>query len=294
MRYMSDTNLLRLFPVLMVVFASAYPLKSFADRDQKCVDDCREAGYQWSFCDSKCSYNQSNSSTHGLDALSKTYEAPYGMAGAYQEGRRRAIEDAKNQEDVERLRLQNEILRRQLEGVAKPQSPSLPLPATTPQRDQITSATEHLAQGIAAYGRQNYGDAALHFGKAAELGNVIAQTNLGTMYAKGQGVPRDPVKAVELFRGAAGKGYAPAINNLGSMHDRGEGVAQDYWVAFDLYRMAAEKGNVQAQANLGYAYEMGRGVPKNETEALAWYRRAASSGNELAKQRMATIEKASK
>jgi len=40
-------------------------------------------------------------------------------------------------------------------------------------------------------GEQNYTEAARWFHKAAEQGNASAQLNLGGMYAKGRGVPRD-------------------------------------------------------------------------------------------------------
>jgi hypothetical protein len=39
---------------------------------------------------------------------------------------------------------------------------------------------------------------------AAEQGKAAAQSNLGLMYAKGQGVPQDYAEAVRWFRKAAG------------------------------------------------------------------------------------------
>jgi TPR repeat protein len=43
---------------------------------------------------------------------------------------------------------------------------------------------------------QDYAEAARWYRKAAEQGNAIAQTNLGTMYFQGQGVPQDYAEAV--------------------------------------------------------------------------------------------------
>ena len=50
--------------------------------------------------------------------------------------------------------------------------------------------------------------------KAAEQGNANAQYNLGVMYANGDGVTKDAVKAVEWYQKAAAQGYADAIQRL--------------------------------------------------------------------------------
>jgi len=52
----------------------------------------------------------------------------------------------------------------------------------------------------------------------AEQGHAEAQSNLGVMYAEGQGVSQDYKAAVEWFRKAAGQGIAEAQFNLGSMY----------------------------------------------------------------------------
>jgi hypothetical protein len=121
--------------------------------------------------------------------------------------------------------------------------------------------------------------------------DAAALTALGERYARGDGVPKDPVRAVELFRKAANQGFAAAINDLGAMYANGEGVGQSYSEALSLYRVAAERGSPQANANLGNAYEIGQGVTKNYNEALAWYRKSADLGHKVAKQRIAVIEK---
>lgn len=124
----------------------------------------------------------------------------------------------------------------------------------------------------------------------AEPGDAAGLTNLGMRYAKGDGVPKDSTKAVELFRKAASQGDVGAMNNLGVMYAKGAGVEQSHTQAVWFYRLAAEKGHPQAQANLGYAYEAGWGVNRDYNAALVWYRKAASLGHEVAKQRIAGIE----
>ena len=61
----------------------------------------------------------------------------------------------------------------------------------------------------------------------AEQGHASAQSNLGLMYATGQGVPQDDTEAVRWFRLAADQGLAGAQSNLGAMYDIGEGVPED-------------------------------------------------------------------
>ena len=53
---------------------------------------------------------------------------------------------------------------------------------------------------------------------AAEQGHSNAQTNRGSMYAKGNGVKQDPKEDVEWYRRAAEQGFADAQSNLGLTH----------------------------------------------------------------------------
>jgi TPR repeat protein len=50
---------------------------------------------------------------------------------------------------------------------------------------------------------QDFAAAATWYRKAAEQGSPVAQNNLGVLYAKGQGVARDPVEAYFWFNLAA-------------------------------------------------------------------------------------------
>lgn len=78
--------------------------------------------------------------------------------------------------------------------------------------------------------------------KAAEEGNQYAQCDLGTIYAFGEGVPKDEAKAAE-------------------------------W-----YQKAAIQGNKFAQFELGVLYEFGRGVYMDKNKAAEWYQKAAAQG----------------
>ena len=68
-----------------------------------------------------------------------------------------------------------------------------------------------------------------------------AQTQLGLMFEKGQGVKQDYAKALLRYINAAVLGQATAQDNLGCMYLHGRGVKQDYAKALSWFRRAAEK-----------------------------------------------------
>ena len=90
--------------------------------------------------------------------------------------------------------------------------------------------------------------------EAAEQGLKEAQSNLGVMYEKGQGVDQSHAMAVKWYRKAAEQGQADAQCNLGVMYEYGQGVDQSHATAAKWYRKAAEQGDAQAQCNLGAMY----------------------------------------
>ena len=67
-----------------------------------------------------------------------------------------------------------------------------------------------------------------------------------------------------------------AQSNLGAMYDRGQGVKQDSAEAVRWYRRSANQGNAEAQFNLGLMYHIGRGVTQDYVQALLWLNLAAS------------------
>lgn len=64
--------------------------------------------------------------------------------------------------------------------------------------------------GMAAYNRGDYLPAIKVFRAMAEQGNAKAQSVLGVMYRRGQGVSRSPVRAFLWLRRAAARGDAKA------------------------------------------------------------------------------------
>ncbi len=101
--------------------------------------------------------------------------------------------------------------------------------------------------GMDAYLRGDYTTALKEFRALAEQGNAPAQNNLGLMYAKGQGVPKDYVQAYMWLSLAAAQGDAQAQHNLGLMYAEGQGVPQDFVRAHMWWNLAAAQGNEPAR-----------------------------------------------
>jgi TPR repeat protein len=71
--------------------------------------------------------------------------------------------------------------------------------------------------GMAAYNRGDYVPAVRVFRTLAEQGNAKAQNVLGVMFRKGEGVPKNPVRAHMWFSFAAKRGEADAGAELREM-----------------------------------------------------------------------------
>ena len=110
----------------------------------------------------------------------------------------------------------------------------------------------------------------------AQSGSKYAQNDLGVLYDKGQGMPKDYGQAAQWFRKAAQQEYADGQYNLGVLYERGQGVPKDYAQAAQWYRKAAQQGHIVAQNNLGALYLNGRGVAQNKVAAYALYDLSAS------------------
>jgi len=85
--------------------------------------------------------------------------------------------------------------------------------------------------------------------RMAELGDTVAQLNLGNSYYVGNGTPQNYNEAAKWYLVAAKKGNAIAQNNLGMMYSVGIGVPKILIKAYVWSSVAAAKGNDQAKKN---------------------------------------------
>lgn len=117
------------------------------------------------------------------------------------------------------------------------------------------------------------------FERAAEKGHKRAQLNVGTLYLRGQGVPRDLIQARAWLEKAAMNGDPYALYALGRAMSESQGPANaDLVRAADLYRQAAEKGHPLAALRYGLALSDGSGIKRDPAAAHRWLVHAQKSG----------------
>src|SRR5208337_207845 len=95
----------------------------------------------------------------------------------------------------------------------------------------------------------------------AQASDPAAEFQVGLHYEQGQGVPQDYKQAAVWYGKAAEQGNAQAESNLGSLYDNGQGVAQDRSQAAVWYLKAADQGDAKAQYRLGVLYYKASGMP---------------------------------
>ena len=172
--------------------------------------------------------------------------------------------------------------------------------AALPQIDEGTTASEAFNMARNLYRRGDKGEAmnALQF--AAGQGHIGAQWMIGRMYARGEGVPPDDVKAFEYFRDVVNSataadmddspesrqnaGYVShALVQLGSYYREGipgSAVKPNPQLAISLYTRAAYNyGDPSAQFNLAMMYVEGNGVKKDPKRAMQLFHNAAKKGH---------------
>src|SRR4030095_16252684 len=106
----------------------------------------------------------------------------------------------------------------------------------------------------------------------ANNGDVVAQFSLGSLLYSGS---EETAQAVEWFRKAATRNYAPAEFQMGQLYDFGFGVPKNEKRALEGYVRAAQHGSAPAARAVGEFYRRGRGVRADTVRAFRWYRQAA-------------------
>jgi hypothetical protein len=107
--------------------------------------------------------------------------------------------------------------------------------------------------------------------QAAKKGNPKAETQLGEMLLRGDGIQKDEARGIALIEKAARAGQSAAAFRIGMLLMNGEsGVVKDPERALAYFRAAAAGGEAEAFHNIGAAYASARGVKRNYPEALGW------------------------
>ncbi|WP_139413408.1 tetratricopeptide repeat protein [Bartonella mastomydis] len=153
-----------------------------------------------------------------------------------------------------------------------------------------------LKRGMSAYknGQINQAISALHC--AAKRGHIGANWKLGSIYANGDGVPKDDYKAYHFFAYIVEKGtdlgsedqsyVSDALVRLAGYIKKGipqSPVKPNLSYATRLYMQAAVNyGNPKAQYQLGKIFLKGEGREKNLIQAARWFQLSAKKGNSSA------------
>ncbi len=130
---------------------------------------------------------------------------------------------------------------------------------------------------------------------AASQGHLTAQYKLGRMYAGGEGVPANDLKAFEYFSKIADEnadaipGTADArlvgsafvaLGNYFSDGIKGSYVKPNPDRAFDMFHYAASYfGDPDGQYNLARLYMTGQGASRDPRQAARWMKLAAEKGH---------------
>ena len=104
--------------------------------------------------------------------------------------------------------------------------------------------------------------------------NIPVYGYLGELYALGMGADRDLSQALDLYRMGAERGDCLACLNLGLLFQRGEGVRKNPGKALKLFDQAGAAG----YAAMARCYRLGIGVKQDERTAAEWYRKDAEEG----------------
>ncbi|KAG0299114.1 hypothetical protein BGZ97_003871 [Linnemannia gamsii] len=89
-----------------------------------------------------------------------------------------------------------------------------------------------IPHAIAVFGvHQDYAQAMTWYLKAANLGHVGSQHNVGFFHDNGIGVRQDYAQAMVWCLNTAEQGHPNSQYNIGTLYQRGEGVFQNYEIS---------------------------------------------------------------
>src|SRR5437867_10023212 len=143
----------------------------------------------------------------------------------------------------------------------------------------VLSAAADLESAKRAYVDKDYAKALKEATPLAERGNAEAQCLLGKMYWMGEGVLKDPERAIKLFKASGLQGNADAQFYVGSYYLL---PLKDVLEGAKWLRASAEQGSRDAQWLLGKAYlEGAKDLPRDPVQAYMWLRLAAKDNLEF-------------
>jgi uncharacterized protein len=146
--------------------------------------------------------------------------------------------------------------------------------AGVPSHDEIMVSFD---AGLKAYDAGDYQTAYSTWGDIEDY-DLAALRNVALMLRKGKGVRKDPKKALEKMARAAELGLVTAQADLGEMLAGGEAGPPDKAAAVPWLALAAASGHPIAAFELAQIYDEGTAVPQDLAKARLLYQAAADAG----------------
>jgi len=171
--------------------------------------------------------------------------------------------------------------------------------------EALSSVVDATRNAIRSYLAGNKDEAVKSLEYAADQGHAPAQWKLARMYAEGDGVPRDDLRAFEAFSKvcdrhadeAPDSPTAPFVANafvaLGSYYLNGipnSAVKANPSRAREMFNYSASYfGDAQAQLILARLYLEGIGGSKDMKQAVRWLNLSAEKGNRIAQAQLGQL-----
>lgn len=114
--------------------------------------------------------------------------------------------------------------------------------------------------------------------QASEQNHAGSLSRLSRMYLRGDGVPKDVTKAIELIERMGGIGAMYDGVVVGRLYEEGRELPRDMATALAWYRKGAKFGSTEAQSALARLLSSGDGVERDLVEAYMWANIAAADG----------------
>ncbi len=163
-------------------------------------------------------------------------------------------------------------------------------PTGSPGAAQATPR-ELAAEAHELIAQKRYSEAASLAERACDGGSMEGCSQLGDLYAFGDGIAQDYAQAASLYRKACDGGGAEGCYSLGWLYDQGHGVTQDSAQAHSLFNRACDGGNMDGCYGLGTDYEFGTGVAHDQARALSLFQKACDGGSRIACARLKLLQK---
>lgn len=106
--------------------------------------------------------------------------------------------------------------------------------------------------------------------KAAEQGDVESQNDVGLSYERGEGVAKDPIKALYWFKKAADNGHTEAQFNTAIKYYNSAGIEHNLDRSIEYAEKAANNGSKSAVRLLFNIYSDDSILKYNSEKANYW------------------------